>query len=64
MTANANGEIRFWKEKDENAKFDEIKQKSKPIMLENYLMTPRSHQNQASAGRQSQKCENAIVSPI
>ena len=49
MTGNANGEIRFWKEKPESdgeTVWEEIRQKSKPIMLEHYMVTSRTQPNQ------------------
>ena len=44
MTGNANGEIRFWKEKQETDEvaWEEIRQKSKPIMLGPFYFTRES----------------------
>ena len=48
ITANANGEIRFWEEKkvNEETKWEEFQQRSKPIKLEDHMVTSRTQPNQ------------------
>ena len=53
ITANANGEIRFWEEKEdeeENIKWEEFQQRGKPIKLEDHMIgsSSRTQPNQVT----------------